>query len=87
MVAWRMIGFPGAYASYYDLVDRHGIKIDRPPKKTRATSMSRHHKRQRNSSAEEMRNATLAASYLRPLFNAGVLLTTEGGRPALPGWQ
>ena len=31
MVAWRMIGFPGAYASYYDLVDRHGITIDRPP--------------------------------------------------------
>jgi gluconate 2-dehydrogenase gamma chain len=31
MVAWRMIGFPGAYASYYDLVDRHGIKINRPP--------------------------------------------------------
>jgi gluconate 2-dehydrogenase gamma chain len=31
MVAWRMIGFPGAYASYYDLVDQHGIKIDRAP--------------------------------------------------------
>jgi gluconate 2-dehydrogenase gamma chain len=31
MVAWRMIGSPGAYASYYDLVDRHGITIDRPP--------------------------------------------------------
>jgi len=31
MLAWRMIGFPGAYASYYDLVDQHGIKIDRPP--------------------------------------------------------
>jgi gluconate 2-dehydrogenase gamma chain len=31
MVAWRMIGFPGAYASYYDLVDQHGFKIDRPP--------------------------------------------------------
>jgi gluconate 2-dehydrogenase gamma chain len=31
MVGWRMIGFPGAYASYYDLVDQHGIKIDRPP--------------------------------------------------------
>jgi gluconate 2-dehydrogenase gamma chain len=31
MVAWRMIGFPGAYASYYALVDKHGIKIDRPP--------------------------------------------------------
>jgi gluconate 2-dehydrogenase gamma chain len=31
MVSWRMIGFPGAYASYYDLVDQHGMKIDRPP--------------------------------------------------------
>src|SRR5579859_1924302 len=31
MVAWRMIGFPGAYASYYDVVDHHGIRIDRPP--------------------------------------------------------
>jgi gluconate 2-dehydrogenase gamma chain len=31
MIAWRMIGFPGAYASYYDLVDQHGIKLDRPP--------------------------------------------------------
>lgn len=31
MVAWRMIGFPGAYASYYDLVDQHGIKLDQPP--------------------------------------------------------
>jgi gluconate 2-dehydrogenase gamma chain len=31
MASWRMIGFPGAYASYYDLIDQHGIKIDRPP--------------------------------------------------------
>jgi gluconate 2-dehydrogenase gamma chain len=31
MVAWRMIGFPGAYASYYGLVDKHGITLDRPP--------------------------------------------------------
>jgi gluconate 2-dehydrogenase gamma chain len=31
MVSWRMIGFPGADASYYDLVDQHGIKINRPP--------------------------------------------------------
>jgi gluconate 2-dehydrogenase gamma chain len=31
MISWRMIGFPGAYASYYDLVDQYGIKIDRPP--------------------------------------------------------
>lgn len=31
MVSWRMIGFPGAYASYYDLIDQHGIKLDRMP--------------------------------------------------------
>jgi gluconate 2-dehydrogenase gamma chain len=31
MVSWRMIGFPGAYASYYGLVDKHGIKLDRAP--------------------------------------------------------
>jgi gluconate 2-dehydrogenase gamma chain len=31
MIAWQMIGFPGAYASYYDLVDKHGIKIKRKP--------------------------------------------------------
>ena len=31
MAAWKMIGFPGAYASYYDLVDKHGIKITRAP--------------------------------------------------------
>jgi gluconate 2-dehydrogenase gamma chain len=31
MISWRMIGFPGAYASYFDLVDKYGIKINRPP--------------------------------------------------------
>jgi gluconate 2-dehydrogenase gamma chain len=31
MVAWRMVGFPGAYASYYELVDQHGIHVERPP--------------------------------------------------------
>lgn len=31
MVGWTLIGFPGAYASYYDLVDKHGVKITRPP--------------------------------------------------------
>ena len=31
MVAWRMIGFPGAYASYFDLVDQHGFRLDRAP--------------------------------------------------------
>ncbi|MDI4239074.1 gluconate 2-dehydrogenase subunit 3 family protein [Bradyrhizobium sp. Arg237L] len=31
MMAWRMIGFPGAYASYYDLVDRHGMDFQHTP--------------------------------------------------------
>jgi gluconate 2-dehydrogenase gamma chain len=31
MTAWRMLGFPGAYASYYELVDQHGIEIRRAP--------------------------------------------------------
>lgn len=31
MVAWKMIGFPGAYASFYHLVDQHGILFTRPP--------------------------------------------------------
>jgi len=31
MVAWRMIGFPGAYAPYYDLVQQHGIAVVRAP--------------------------------------------------------
>jgi len=31
MISWRMVGFPGAYASYYDLVDRHGIAVTRAP--------------------------------------------------------
>jgi len=31
MVAWKMIGFPGAYATYYDLVDRHGMAFTRAP--------------------------------------------------------
>lgn len=31
MVAWKMIGFPGAYANYYHLVDQHGIAFRRAP--------------------------------------------------------
>lgn len=30
--SWAMIGFPGAYGNYYDLVDKHGIAFDLPPK-------------------------------------------------------
>jgi gluconate 2-dehydrogenase gamma chain len=31
MVAWKMIGFPGAYADFYDWVDKHGIAYAAPP--------------------------------------------------------
>jgi gluconate 2-dehydrogenase gamma chain len=31
MLGWRLIGFPGAYANYYELVDQHGIAFNRPP--------------------------------------------------------
>lgn len=32
MAAWSMIGFPGAYGNYYELVDRHGIAFNVPPR-------------------------------------------------------
>lgn len=28
MVGWKAIGFPGAYASWYDLADKHGINLE-----------------------------------------------------------
>jgi gluconate 2-dehydrogenase gamma chain len=31
MVAWAMIGFPGAYADYYELVDRYDVPYTRKP--------------------------------------------------------
>jgi gluconate 2-dehydrogenase gamma chain len=31
MVGWKLVGFPGAYANYYELVDQHGIAFMRPP--------------------------------------------------------
>lgn len=31
MVGWRLIGFPGAHANYYHLVDRHGESFAGPP--------------------------------------------------------
>jgi gluconate 2-dehydrogenase gamma chain len=30
-VGWQMVGFPGAYADYYDLVDKHGVAFHREP--------------------------------------------------------
>lgn len=29
--AWKMIGFPGAYADYFNLVDKHGVEFHREP--------------------------------------------------------
>ena len=31
MVAWRMIGFPGAYAAYINEVDQHGVDFVHQP--------------------------------------------------------
>ena len=31
MVAWKMIGFPGAYADFYALVDKHNVAYSAPP--------------------------------------------------------
>jgi gluconate 2-dehydrogenase gamma chain len=31
MVAWKMIGFPGAYANYYNTVDQYGMHFTRVP--------------------------------------------------------
>ena len=30
-LAWKMIGFPGAYADYHDLIDKHGVEFHREP--------------------------------------------------------
>ncbi|MBE7942719.1 MULTISPECIES: gluconate 2-dehydrogenase subunit 3 family protein [Ramlibacter] len=32
MGAWAMLGFPGAYGNYYELVDRHGLAFNAPPR-------------------------------------------------------
>lgn len=31
MAGWRMVGFPGAYAQYIDVVEQHGMAYARPP--------------------------------------------------------
>lgn len=31
MAAWRMLGFPGAYANYYHLVDQHNLRFEAEP--------------------------------------------------------
>lgn len=32
MTPWQMIGFPGAYGSYYDLVDQYNVNFDAAPR-------------------------------------------------------
>jgi gluconate 2-dehydrogenase gamma chain len=32
MAAWSMIGFPGAYGNYYEMVDQHGVAFNVPPR-------------------------------------------------------
>lgn len=32
MQAWAMLGFPGAYGNYYELVDQHGLAFNAPPR-------------------------------------------------------
>ena len=43
MAAWKMIGFPGAYASYYHYVDQHNLKFDRAPMSLAQTADGRVH--------------------------------------------
>ena len=42
MAAWRMIGFPGAYADYFETVDRHGVKFEREPYEPRGGRAASH---------------------------------------------
>jgi gluconate 2-dehydrogenase gamma chain len=46
MAAWRMIGFPGAYADYYEAVDRQGVKFEREPMSLAEDAHHRIHLRQ-----------------------------------------
>jgi gluconate 2-dehydrogenase gamma chain len=46
MVAWRMIGFPGAYADYFETADRHGMKFDREPMSLAEDGKGHIHQRQ-----------------------------------------
>src|SRR5215469_4242583 len=41
MLGWKMLGFPGPYADYYELIDQYGIKVDREP--VSIANSPRHH--------------------------------------------
>lgn len=49
MTSWRMVGFPGAYAQYIDLVERYNLHYTRPPigmadQSARRAHIAGHHK-------------------------------------------
>ena len=31
MAGWKLVGFPGAYANYYDVVDRYNVRFEAEP--------------------------------------------------------
>lgn len=66
-----LIGFPGAYASYYDQVDQHGIAFDRAPMSLAQSGTGTIHIR-----ANEQQMAAVAAYY-----------ETLGAPPAEPETQ
>lgn len=32
MIGWKLVGFPGPYAGYVELVGRHNLRFDRQPR-------------------------------------------------------
>ncbi len=54
MAAWRMIGFPGAYAQYVELVDKYNFEVTRPPLSIGGLGETeREENRQQHAKAEE----------------------------------
>ena len=45
MAAWRMIGFPGAYADYFEAVDHQGARFEREPMSLAEDAQHRIHMR------------------------------------------
>lgn len=43
MIGWRMVGFPGAYAQYAGLVDKHNLRFTRPPISIANANIHEHH--------------------------------------------
>lgn len=43
MAAWKMIGFPGAYGAFYELVDRHGAAFTTAPRSLAQTGAGHVH--------------------------------------------